>query len=112
LKILIPVDDKNQEKSNVSIHFGHCFGFYLYDSDRDTLKFVKNDFPHSDPKKTFVDYTMDLRPNTVFSLGMGQKAIDLFKNYEVEILTGNFKNISGIMKNIENLRSLDKNCGH
>ena len=109
---MIPVSDKNAKDSLISNHFGHCVGFYIYSTNTDGLEYIDNNFSHSDPQKTFVDQILGLNFDRVCSLGMGQKAIELFCEAGVPVVTADFKTVEDISKNLANLKRLDRNCGH
>jgi predicted Fe-Mo cluster-binding NifX family protein len=49
---------------------------------------------------------MKHNPNIVFSKGIGQKAINLFKEKGIEIKTGNFSNLKELIENIKNLQNI------
>ena len=55
---------------------------------------------------------MKFKPDAVFSLGIGQRAIKLFNEKAIKIKTGNFKILKQVIENIDNLKELNKGCEH
>ena len=52
---------------------------------------------------------MKLKPDIVFSLGMGQRAIRLFNEKRVKLRSGNYKTVKEVIENIDNLEELNSN---
>lgn len=111
-RILIAINENNGIKSKLSMHFGHCAFFAIYDTKIENLKIVKNEIDHSNNLLTPVDQIMSLKPDIVFSLGMGQKALKLFNEKNIKIKTGNFKIVDEVIKNIDKLKELKNGCLH
>ncbi len=110
MKLLIAINKDEGMDSTLSTHFGHCQYFAIYETETKELKFVKNNLDHSNQTTTPVDQIMIHEPKIVFSLGMGPKAIDRFKEKNVELKTGNYKTVKEVIDNSSNLKDLDKNC--
>ena len=112
MKILIAINEKNGINSKLSEHFGHCPYFAIYKTETKDLEFVENIINHSDQNSTPVDQMMKFNPDIVFTLGAGQRAINLFNKKKVELKTGNYKNVKEVIENIDNLKFLDGGCEH
>ena len=112
MKLLVAIDGSNGVNSRLSEHFGHCSYFAIYEIETKKLKITKNELDHSNQNLSPVDQIMKYKPDIVFSLGMGQRAINLFNNKGVKIKTGNYKILGEVIKNIHNLKELNLNCGH
>jgi predicted Fe-Mo cluster-binding NifX family protein len=104
--ILIALDENKGINSKLSKHFGHCPFFALYETKNKNLKIINNNIDHSVQNLTPVDQVMKHNPNIVFSKGIGQKAINLFKEKGIEIKTGNFSNLKELIENIKNLQNI------
>ena len=94
--IRIAFPTKNGE--TVETHFGHCKRFAIYTvSGQEILnKEVVDASPHQPgllPK-----FLGELNANTIITGGMGQRAIDLFKAQNIEVILGATGGIEGNLK--------------
>ena len=112
MKFLIAIDNDKGENSKLSEHFGHCPYFAIYNSESKNLEIVENKLDHSNQNLTPVDQIMNFKPNIVFSLGIGQRAIKLFNEKNVKIKTGDFETLKQVIENIDNLKELEQSCEH
>jgi predicted Fe-Mo cluster-binding NifX family protein len=112
IRILIPaLEDKGLE-SSVSPHFGHCPFFALFDTETNRLKMVENVLDHGNPMLTPVDQIMKYKPDIVYALGMGQRAIMLFGEKGIKLKTGNLTIVRAVLDNLDNLEDLEHGCMH
>jgi predicted Fe-Mo cluster-binding NifX family protein len=109
MKILIALNENKGENSKLSFHFGMAPFFAIYDSESKKLEIIKNEIDHS-INISPADQIMKFNPEAIFSLGIGKKAINLFKEKGVKLKTGNFKILKEIIENIENLKDIEKSC--
>ena len=68
------------EGKNVTEHFGHCVNFMLYDVEENQIT-----------KEESVDnpnFLADRGVKVIISGGMGQGAVDIFNERDVEVVTG------------------------
>ena len=112
MKLLIAIDGNKGIDSKLSLHFGHCPYFGIYETNTKELKIVKNKLDHSNPNLTPVDQVMKFKPDVVFSLGVGQRAIKLFNEKNIKIKTGNYKILKEVIENVDNLKELNEGCLH
>ena len=112
MKILIAIDEDKKYNSKLSEHFGHCVYFAIYETDTKNLEIVENKLEHIDSDLTPVDQIMKFKPDIVFSLGIGQRAIKLFNEKGVKLKTGSYKTVKGVIENVGNLKELNLNCSH
>ncbi len=84
------------EGNYVSEHFGHCEGFTVFEIEEQNIK--KKEFLNSPAhvKGLLPKYLKERGVDVIVSGGMGQGAIDLFKQYGIEVYTG----VSGVVENI------------
>lgn len=111
MRLLIALNEDNGITSKLSSHFGHCPYFAIYETNTKKLEFVKNEIDHSNQSITPVDQIMKFEPEMIFSLGMGKKAIDLFQNKEIKVVTGDFSTLQEVLNNLDNLKELS-HCNH
>ena len=86
-------------KDNVAEHFGHCenFAIYVIENNKIVSKEVVENPGH---EKGFLPrFLKDLDINLVISGGMGQGAIDIFNEENIEIITGNLGKNDEIVNN-------------
>ena len=112
MKLLIAIDENRGENSKLSEHFGHCPYFAIYETDTKNLEIFENKLDHSNQNLTPVDQIMKFKPDIVFTLGIGQRAIKLFNEKEVKLKTGNYKIVKEVIRNIDNLKELKSGCNH
>lgn len=112
MRILIPVLEDEGLESEVSPHFGHCGFFALFDTKTKKLEVVENKLNHTNPALTPVDQIMKYKPDTVYALGMGQRAIMLFGEEGVKLKTGSFTVVKDVLDNLNNLEDLEQGCMH
>ncbi|MCK4649797.1 hypothetical protein KAT36_01055 [Candidatus Pacearchaeota archaeon] len=112
MKLLIAIDENKGLNSKLSEHFGHCSHFAIYETGTKEITIIKNKLEHSNLDITPVDQIMEFRPDIVFSLGIGQRAIVLFNKKGVKLRTGNYETVKGVIENINNLKKLNSNCNH
>ena len=112
MKILIAINEDNGIDSKLSEHFGHCPYFAIYEIEKKVLEIVKNKIDHTNQNSTPVDQIMKFNPDMVFTLGAGQRAVNLFNERKVELKTGDYKTVKEVVKNVNNLKDLDGGCEH
>jgi len=112
MRLLIAIDENNGINSKLSLHFGHCDYFAIYETDTKEFEIVKNELDHSNKNLTPVDQVMKFKPDIIFSLGIGQRAIKLFNEKNVIIKTGNYKILKEVIENVDNLKELNDGYLH
>jgi len=110
MKILIAINENSGKESKLSEHFGHCPYFAVYETETKNLKIIKNELDHSNLNLTPVDQIMKFKPDVVFTLGIGQRAIKLFKERGVSLKTGNYKTVREVIENLNELEELEGSC--
>ena len=112
MKLLIAIDENKGKNSKLSEHFGHCPYFAIYDTTTKDLEFVENKLDHSNQNLTPVDQIIKFKPDIVFSLGMGQRAINLFEKKRVKVMTGKYNFVKEVIDNFDSLDKLKSECKH
>jgi len=112
MRILIAINENNGINSKLSEHFGHCPYFAIYETETNSLEIVENKIDHSNQNLTPVDQVMKFNPDTVFTLGAGQRAINLFKERQVKLKTGDYKIVQEVIEDIDKLKDLGGGCDH
>jgi len=112
MRLLIAIDENNGINSKLSLHFGYCDYFAIYETNTKEFEIVKNNLDHSNQNMTPVDQVMKFKPDIVFSLGIGQRAIKLFNEKNVKIKTGNYKILKEVIENVDNLKELNMSCNY
>ena len=111
MKMLISLEDNNMYLSKLSDHFGTCIFFGIYDSNLKKLEIIKNFIDHKSDKSP-IEQTLEQNIDSVFSKGMGKKAIELFNDKKISLKTGDYKILKEVIDNISNLRDLALSCKH
>jgi predicted Fe-Mo cluster-binding NifX family protein len=110
MKIVVPLLEKKGRGSMISMHFGRAPYFAVYSTDKDSLEIVDNRSRHSGGRGTLAREILQHRPDVVFVLDLGPKAIELFGMAGVGIRTGDFKTLAQVIENIYNLKELEEGC--
>lgn len=84
LKIAFPTTDK----VNVDEHFGHCAYFAIYNVKDG--KVVSNEYVEAPPHEpgVFPKFLGKLNVSVIITGGMGQRAVRLFKEQQIEVILG------------------------
>ena len=112
MRLLIPVNQDNGKESTVCDHFGHAPFFIIYDTDTKSMSSFENKLDHSNDKSSPVDQIMVHNIDMLYTMGVGQRAIDLFKEKNVRLKTGKYQTVKDIIENINDLDDLESGCGH
>lgn len=110
MKIIIAVKENKGLNSKLSEHFGFCPYFAVYDSDTKRLQMIKNTLDHKNQNLLPAEQILSLKPDIIFSRGMGKKALNVFNKKRIKVKTGPYKNLKGVLKNIKNLKNLEEDC--
>jgi len=111
MKILIALNDNQGMESKLSEHFGHCPFFAVYESETKKLEIIKNSIDHAHTLSP-VEQITKLELDTVFTLGIGNRAITLFSEKGIKLKTGNYTKLGQVIDNINNLKDLGGGCDH
>ena len=83
---------------NVAEHFGHCENFKIYDVEENKIV-SKTIIENPGHEKGFLPKFLNEKGvNVVISGGMGEGAINLFNEFNIKILTGNYGNCDEIIE--------------
>lgn len=83
---------------NVSKHFGHCEAFTVYTVEDKNIVEVET-IQNPGHKKGFLPgFLNDHGVNVIISGGMGQGAIELFKENDIEVITGATGDLDDVVK--------------
>lgn len=76
-----------KEGDNVAAHFGHCMGFQIVEIDGENMK--SEYVPNPGHKPGFLPvFLSDMGVKTIITGGMGSRAIDLFTQSGINVITG------------------------
>lgn len=112
MKIIIPILENKGMDSKISSHFGRAPFFALYDSEKDKLEIIENKSEHFGGMGTPVDILLKYKPDIVFAIGIGPRAAELLKSYNIRIETGDFQTVREIIENKDKLKQLEEICKH
>ncbi len=112
MRIIMPVLEKNSENSRISEHFGQANYFALYDSETKELKIIDRGSEHIEGACMPVEEMMKYKPDIVFVLGMGHRAIEMFKAQGIKVKSGNYSTVKEVIENINDLNDFEGACMH
>ena len=110
MRIIIPVVENKGEKSRISSHFGRALYFALYNSENNRLKIIKIKKEGFGGRSRLADDILKYKPNVIFALGMGPRAVNLLKSKGVRIETGDYETVDDIIKNKDKLKEMEEAC--
>jgi len=106
---IIAIASNNEE---VSQHFGYCEGFHLFKVENN-LVIERRLVPNPGHKPGFLpSYLHEQGVNIIIAGGMGGSAIELFRNNEIEVITGANGSVEGALQQYLNgtLQSTNSSC--
>ena len=114
MRLLVALNENKKFESKLSEHFGHCPYFAIYDTEGKSLDIVENIIDHSDKQLTPVDQIMKYKPDMVVTLGMGERAINLFKEKGVSVKISSYRTLEEVIENMDKLEDIDNknSCDH
>lgn len=83
LKIALPIDN-----SDISLHFGHTEKFQIFTTEGKEIKGVKVVDAPEHEQGAIPRFLKDLGVNVVIASGMGEGALNLFINNDIEVVMG------------------------
>lgn len=76
------------EGSRITEHFGHCENFMIFDAENGKITAGKS-VPNPGHRPGFLpNYLNELGVNVIISGGMGGGAVDIFKELNIDVITG------------------------
>ena len=110
MNLIISLEENNGINSKLSKHFGLCKYFGIYDIENKNLKIINNQNDHTDKNVSVATEILKYKPDIIFSLGIGPKAITFFTERKVILKTGNYNTLNEVIKNINNLEKITESC--
>ena len=85
MRIAIPL-----VQGKLSLHFGHCDQFAIFDTDEDSTKIAnREDFtPPAHEPGVLPKWLGGMGVNVIIAGGMGQRAQQLFEQNDIKVVTG------------------------
>lgn len=85
MKIAIP-----SEKKKLSMHFGHCSEFDIFEVDMKEKKIIKSESHTPPPHEPGVlpAWLAGMNVEFIIAGGMGQRAINIFKENNIDVMVG------------------------
>ena len=97
VKIVIPVEEFTGEESQISGHFGRAPVFAVVELSNEnevrSLNPVKNIGEHFGGRGRASALIVDLKPDVLIVKGMGRRAISLFQDLGINVLSGDVRDI-------------------
>ena len=100
-KIALACEDNNGLNGQISQHFGRCPSYLIVDVEGNEIKksdiisnpYYENHIPGMVPK-----FISEQGANVMIAGGMGPRAIDMFSNFGIEVVTGAIGNVGNVLK--------------
>jgi predicted Fe-Mo cluster-binding NifX family protein len=107
--IAMPVLDDRGRESKISMHFGHNPLFAVCDTERGDVRII-NIGGHGEGC-TPVGGLKKYKPDMVYTIDIGGRAMLLLREMGIGIKTGKFMTVGDVLENIDRLEELDEGCG-
>ena len=100
-KIALACEDNKGLNGQISQHFGRCPSYLIVDVEGNEIKksdiisnpYYENHIPGMAPK-----FISEQGANVMIAGGMGPRAIDMFSNFGIEVVTGAIGNVGNVLK--------------
>jgi predicted Fe-Mo cluster-binding NifX family protein len=100
-KIALACEDNKGLNGQISQHFGRCPSYLIVDVEGNEIKksdiisnpYYDNHIPGMVPK-----FISEQGVNVMIAGGMGPRAIDMFSNFGIEVVTGAIGNAGNVLK--------------
>ena len=100
-KIALACEDNKGLNGQISQHFGRCPSYLIVDVEGNEIKksdiisnpYYENHIPGMVPK-----FISEQGANVMIAGGMGPRAIDMFSNFGIEVVTGAIGNVGNVLK--------------
>ena len=118
VRIVIPVEDRNDLNAKLSQHFGRAPYFVVVELDENgrvlNLQIVPNKSEHFSGMGRPPEIILSLRPNAVITYGMGFRALSMFQSANVAVLKTNKDFVKDVIEayNRDELVELTEGCHH
>jgi predicted Fe-Mo cluster-binding NifX family protein len=118
IKIVIPVEDKNELNARISQHFGRAPYFAAVELDKKgevtKIEMVPNRSEHFGGMGHPPDTIISLNPDAVLTYGMGPRALNIFQNANIAVLQANKSIVKDLIEayNRDELVELTEGCHH
>ena len=85
MKIAIPI-----VQNKVSVHFGHCEQFALFEVDKETKEIINKEFLPCPPHHPGMlpKWLGEKGADIIIASGMGRRAQNMFNQYGIEVVLG------------------------
>ncbi len=108
--LAMPVLDDKGRESRISEHFGHNPLFAICDTVEKSVRIVS--MGEHGEGCTPVEGLREHRPDAVFTLNIGGKALAMLQEMGIEVKTGKFRTVGEVLDNLGSLEDLGEGCGH
>ena len=100
-KIALACEDNQGLDGQISQHFGRCPYYLLVDVEGDEIKkkdIVNNPYYENHVPGVVPQFISEQGANVMIAGGMGPRAIDLFSNLGIEVVTGAVGNTGNVLQ--------------
>jgi len=109
MRIAMALMENKGMDSRVHPHFGHVQFMGVYDTPTKDLKIVEVEPTQGCSPIASLE---GLGVDTIYTFGMGMRAISLCAEMGIKLKTGKFGTVREVIDNLERLEDLNESCGH
>jgi len=109
MRIAMALMENNGMDSRVHPHFGHVEFMGVYDTSTKDLSIVGVKPTQGCSPIASLE---GLKVDTIYTFGMGMRAISLCRGSGIKLKTGRFGTVKEVVANLEKLEDLNESCGH
>ncbi len=100
-KIVLACEDNQGLGGQVSQHFGRCPYYVIVDVEGNDIKktnTVDNPYYHNHVPGKVPQFIKEQGAHVMIAGGMGPRAIDMFSNFDIEVVTGAVGNTGNVLQ--------------
>jgi len=100
-RIALACEDNQGLDGQISQHFGRCPYYLLVDVEGDEVKkaeVVNNPYYNNHVPGKVPQFISEQAVNVMIAGGMGPRAIDMFSNFDIEVVTGAIGNTRNVLQ--------------
>ncbi|MFC1505596.1 NifB/NifX family molybdenum-iron cluster-binding protein [Thermoproteota archaeon] len=117
VKIVIPIEESDEERSLIFPHFGRAPNFAIIDLNENgiltSISHIENTGEHFGGHGKAMTHVSALKPDILVVKGMGQRGLQAFQSMGITVLTGDVNTVREAITAYSNNRlvNLTKTCG-
>lgn len=98
MKIVIPTNSKKGLKDSIAEHFGRCKTYTFLDENGKIVEIIDNTSKHMGGTGLPPELMKKHKANILLCKGLGFKALELFKQFDIDVYVSHVKTVKEIFE--------------